>query len=334
MGTIRDYIKWRGDLEFWQDGFNTIDNLALSCISYVEIGPVFSEEAPAVISMKDVSDIYFEKYYDEKSIRGSSVLKDAPMLLREVAASSRYRDIKIRNYVSLNDTARTLQFAAMEFLLPDGTSYAAYRGTDDTVVGWKEDFMFAIKETEAEKEAVSYLNRIARDNDRLLRVGGHSKGGHLAVFAAAKCQKTVQKRILAIYSNDGPGFMEKTASSKAFQNIIPKLISIVPEETIVGLLMTPVCEPIVVKSTAVSVLQHNPATWRVEGRGLVTADDIAKSARKVDKLIKDNLSKMTEAELNAYVEKLFSIFENAGAITLSDFKEGGLRSIQAISKSV
>lgn len=334
MGTIKDYIKWRGDLEFWQDGFNVIDNLVLSCISYVEIGPIFAGDAPDAIRMKDLSEIYFEKYYDEKSIRGSSVIKDAPTIMRAIAASKRYRNVKVRNYVSLNDTTRTLQFAAMEFLLPDGTSYVAYRGTDDTVVGWKEDFLLAIKETEAEKEAVNYLNRIAGDNDRLLRVGGHSKGGHLAVFAAAKCEKALQKRILVIYNNDGPGFMEKNASAKAFKDILPKLISIVPEESIVGLLMTPVGEPVVVKSTAVSVFQHNPATWCVEGKELVTAEEVAKSARMLDKLIKDNLSKMTEAELNSYVEELFSVFENAGALTLSDFKEGGLKSIQAISKSV
>jgi hypothetical protein len=334
MGTIKDYINWRGDLEFWQDGFNVVDNLVLSCVSYVEMDSIFDGDAPKVLSIKEVSDIYFEKIYDEDSFRDGSILKDSPITLKAISQTKRYKDVKIRNYINLIDTSRTLQFAAMEFLLPDGTSYICYRGTDDTVVGWKEDFMLAIKETEAEKEAVNYINRIAKDNDRLLRVGGHSKGGHLSVFAAAKCNKDIQQRILTVYSNDGPGFMDKVASSKAIKDILPMIISIVPEETIVGLLMTPVCEPIVVKSNAVAVLQHNIATWCVEGKSLVTAENISKAAVMADKWIKDSIAKMTEAELDNFVEELFSIFEAAGALTLTDFKKGGLKSLKAISQTV
>ena len=334
MATIKDYITWRGDLEFWQDGFNVVDNLVLSCISYVEMDRIFSGDASEVMSIKEVSDIYFDRIFDEKSFRDGSILKDAPITLKAIAQTNRYKDVKIRNYISLIDTSRTLQFAAMEFLLPDGSSYICFRGTDDTVVGWKEDFMLAIKETEAEKEALAYINRIAKDNNRLLRVGGHSKGGHLAVFAAAKCNKAIQQRIITVYSNDGPGFMEKVASSKAIKDILHKIISIVPEETIVGLLMTPVCEPIVVKSTSVAVLQHNIATWCVEGNSLITAENISKAAQMADKWIKDNTSKMSEAEMDAFVEEIFSVFEAAGALTLTEFKKGGLKSLKAISQTV
>ncbi len=334
MGTIKDYIKWRGDLEFWQDGFNRIDNLVLSFVSYAEMENVFSGDAPEVLSIQEIVEVYFEQFFDEKSLRDGSIPKDATLTLKEIASTNRYKNIRIRNYINLHDTSRTLQFAAMEFLLPDGTSYIAYRGTDDTVVGWKEDFMLAIQETAAEKEAIAYINRIAGENERLLRVGGHSKGGHLAVFAAANCEKAIQNRILAVYSNDGPGFMEKTASGDAVKEILPKLTCIVPEESIIGLLMTPLCDPIVVKSTAVAVFQHNPATWCVEGRELVTIAEVSKAARIVEKFIKDNLEKMTEAEWNTFVEELFSVFENAGAQTLTDFRKGGLKSLQAISKSI
>lgn len=334
MGTIKDYITWRGDLEFSQDGFNTIDNLVLSCVSYVEMDDIFSGDGSKAMSIKEVSDIYFDNIYDEANFRDGSILKDAPITLKAIAQTNRYKEVKIRNYINLIDTSRTLQFAAMEFLLPDGTSYVCFRGTDDTVVGWKEDFMLAIKETEAEKEAVEYINRIAKDNDRLLRVGGHSKGGHLSVFAAAKCKKEIQQRIHAVYSNDGPGFRNKVASSKAIKDILPKIISIVPEETIVGLLMTPVCEPIVVKSNSVAVLQHNIATWCVEGKALVTAENISKAAVMADKWIKDSIAKMSEDELDSFVEELFSIFEAAGALTLTDFKKGGLKSLKAISQTV
>lgn len=334
MGTIKDYINWRGDLEFWQDGFNVIDNLVLSCISYVEMDDIFTNDGQSVYRLKEISDLYFEKIFDIKKFRDGSILKEAPLTLKIIAETNRYKNIRVRNYVSMNDTDRTLQFAAMEFLLPDGTSYIAYRGTDDTVVGWKEDFMLALKEVEAEKEAVNYINKIAKDNDRLLRVGGHSKGGHLSVYAAAKCEKNIQKIILNIYSNDGPGFMEKVAKSKAITSIIPKLVSIIPEDSVVGLLMEPVGTPIIVKSTAIAIQQHNLATWCLEGTNLQTVRDISVGAKTIDKVMKENINKMTDDEINVFVEELFSIFDASGASTLTEFKKGGIKSLEAISQKL
>ncbi len=332
MGTLSDYIKWRGDLEFWQDGFNVIDNLVLSCLSYLQLDDVFEEFGSEVIGISEINNIYFEKYYDEGRYAEGSILKDAPRVLKSIADTNRYHHIKIRNYVSKIEIDKTLQFAAMEFLLPDGTSFIAYRGTDDTIVGWKEDFRLALEEVEAERQAVAYLSEITAENGRALRIGGHSKGGHLAMYAGAMCAPDIQARILNIYSNDGPGFMKKVALSKEMKHIIPKLISIIPEESIVGLLMEPVGKPIVVKSTAIAVAQHNLATWCVEGKGLVTVPKVSKAAHLVDSMLKENISKMNEEELSAYVEKLFSIFEATGAITLSDLKKSGLNGLKAMTK--
>ena len=181
MGTLSDYIRWRGDLEFWQDGFNVIDNLVLSCVSYVQLEDVFKKHGEEVIDIHDVSDIYFKNFHDENRYKETSVLFHAPLTLKAIADTKRFRNIKIRNYVSKLDPDKTLQFAAMEFLLPDGTSYVAFRGTDDNLVGWKEDFYLALGEVEAERQAVRFLNEIASASDRPLRVGGHSKGGHLAI---------------------------------------------------------------------------------------------------------------------------------------------------------
>ncbi len=333
MGTLSDYIKWRGDLEFWQDGFNVIDNMVLACISYVPLDGVFEKYGAEVIDIQDVNEIYFKNFHDEKRYREGSILRDAPITLKSVADTNRYRHVKIRNYVSKLELDKTLQFSAMEFLLPDGTSYVAFRGTDDSIVGWKEDFKLALEEVEAERQAVAYLNTIASENDRMLRVGGHSKGGHLAMYATAMCDEKIRERVLNVYSNDGPGFMKKIATSKAMKAICPKLISIVPEETVVGLLMEPVGTPIVVKSTAISVAQHNLATWCIEGKGLITIDDVSKTAKFVEKKLKENIYKMSDDELNEFVDNLFSIFESTGAITLSEVKKSGLKGLQAMTKT-
>ncbi len=332
MGTLSDYIKWRGDLSFSQDGFNTIDNLVLSCLSYVSLEDVFRINGADAIEISKVNKIYFSKPNDEKKYKEGSILKDAPRLLKAVANTNRFKHVKIRNYVSKIDQDKTLQFAAMEFLLPDGTSYVAFRGTDDSIVGWKEDFMLALEEVEAERQAVNFLNNIAAASDRKLRVGGHSKGGHLAMYATAMCKNEIQNRIINVYSNDGPGFMESVAMSDAMQAICPKLISIIPEESIVGLLMEPIGKPIVVKSTAIALAQHNVATWCLEGKELITTKDVSKTAKFVDKKLKENISKMTNEELNDFVENLFSVFEATGAITLSDMKKSGLKGLQAMTQ--
>ena len=165
----------------------------------------------------------------------------------------------------------------------------------------------------------------------MLRVGGHSKGGHLAMYSTAMCDAGIRDRIINVYSNDGPGFMGKVAKSKAMKAICPKLISIVPEETIVGLLMEPVGTPIIVKSTAISVAQHNPATWCIEGKQLVTADEVSKTARFINQKLKENIYKMNDDELNELVDNLFSIFESTGAITLSEIKNSGFRGLGAMT---
>ena len=92
MTTIKDYITWRGDLEFWQDGFNVVDNLVLSCISYVEMDRIFSGDASEVMSIKEVSHIYFDRIFDEKSFRDGSILKDSPIMLKAIAQTNRYKD--------------------------------------------------------------------------------------------------------------------------------------------------------------------------------------------------------------------------------------------------
>lgn len=331
MGTLSDYIKWRGDLAFSQDGFNTIDNLVLSCLSYVAFEDVFAGSDAKELDIATVNKIYFSKPHDDSKYNEGSILKDAPRALKAIAKTNRYKDVIIRNYVSKIDQDKTLQFAAMEFVLPDGTSYVAFRGTDDSIVGWKEDFMLALEEVEAERQAVNFLNNIAAASDRKLRVGGHSKGGHLAMYATAMCKNEIQNRIINVYSNDGPGFMESVATSDAMQAICPKLISVIPEESIVGLLMHPIGKSIVVKSTAIALAQHNVATWCLEGKQLTTTKDVSKTAKFVDKKLKENISKMTNEELNDFVENLFSIFEATGAITLSDMKKSGLKGLQAMT---
>lgn len=332
MAVLSDYIKWRGDLEFWQDGFNEFDNLVFSAISYVMMDEIFNTSDCKVLSLRLISDSYFSREYDPKKYGINSVLNNTPEILRQAAACKRYDNVLIRNYVSTVDTSRTLQFAAMEFLIPDGTSFIAFRGTDDTIVGWKEDFMMSVSETEAERDSVAYLNLVASCSSRNLRIGGHSKGGHLAVYAAAFCDEKIKDRILRVYSNDGPGFTSDFIKDKRTKSIQNKVLRILPVESIVGMLMEPVGKSIIVKSTAKGFAQHDLLSWCIDGMQFEKVSKISKGSAIFDKAITDWLGSFDDSERSTFVEELFSVLEASGMNTLTEIQDNRARTIPAMSR--
>lgn len=332
MSTLIDYIKWRGDLEFWQDGFNVFDNLVFSAISYVEMDQVFNNSEVDTLFLTEVSDQYFEKYAAGIVYRDNSVLRECPNIMKAAASAKRYQKVLVRNYVSKIDTAKTLQFSAVEFLLPDGTSYVAYRGTDDTIIGWKEDFLLAVSEVEAEKLSVEYLDKIGLESNRRLRIGGHSKGGHLAVYGAAKCSKDIQDRILDVYSNDGPGFSKEFVKSKQVKAISDRVLRIIPEESVVGMLMEPVGSTIVVKSTNKFIMQHDLMSWEMDAMEFVTEKSVTSGAKAIDKAIKEWLDEFEDDKRIDFVEDVFAVLEASEAQTLSGIQEGGIKAVQKMTK--
>ncbi|MBQ1508791.1 MAG: DUF2974 domain-containing protein, partial [Erysipelotrichaceae bacterium] len=185
---VIDYLHWRGDIRLHTDPFNLVDNVLLSKLSYVHFEGVFDDR----MTIKEAA-----KRYEE--INGN-----VPEILDELGKSDRFGNAVLHHYVSKTEKEGTMQFAALMIDLDDFTTYVAYRGTDGTIVGWKEDFMMLYRVVQAQEEAVAYLNRYGR-HFRKLRVGGHSKGGILALYASMKADPAVQKKITAIFSNDGPG---------------------------------------------------------------------------------------------------------------------------------
>ena len=199
MANILDYIDWRGDLTFNQSSFNDIDNLILSRISYLPFDGIIDEME--TITVREAHERF--KKLDLKNVK---ILQEEDLdLFPSVAQSTRFGNLFLKNYINKRDLQEEKQFSAITIILPDGTMYIAYRGTDNTLVGWKEDFnMSFMKSVPAQADAVDYLNNVAAQTSGRLRVGGHSKGGNLAVYAAAFCNQDVQDRIIEVYNNDGP----------------------------------------------------------------------------------------------------------------------------------
>ena len=330
MANMMDYLDWRGDLTLAQDEFGEVDNLLLSYLAYVRLDGIAPAPGEGERSLPEISADFFRIHSEEYLKKEKSLTRLAWRVMPKMAASKRFEGIHIRNFVNYISQENKVQFCAMEILLDDGTSYVGYRGTDDTIVGWKEDFEMVIGEVPAQSTAEEYLNYVGDHCDRPLRVGGHSKGGNLAVFAAAQCKPQIRERILNIYNNDGPGFREEFLDDAGLASVKERILRIVPETAIVGLLLHHNVEPVVIKSTQTGTMQHDGMSWQVEGKYFVRCPEINKAGVMFDRTLKNWMGQIKESERGPFIEEFFSVLEAPGVETLTELQNEGMRALKAI----
>ena len=327
MGNIMDYISWRGDLSFEQSQFNEVDNLILACFSYVNLDGI-----SAVTKQKLTKE--FMKLHTMKELEADkSFIRLAPFMMMEMAKSVRFGKCVVRNYVNDIVTEAEQQFAAMEIVLEDGTSYVSFRGTDDTIIGWKEDFNLSTGVVPAQKRAIEYLQKISEHTDGMLRVGGHSKGGNLAIYGSVMC-KSAHEKILEIYSNDGPGFSREFQELPETKEMMPKIIRIIPEYSIIGTLLEHEKEPVIVASSSKGLLQHDGFSWEVQGPALVRRDSLNKTALRFIEILHKWIDGMDMEQKRLLIEDLFATLQASGYENLSEVQSGGLKSLAAMVKRV
>lgn len=331
MGNIMDYISWRGDLTFAQSPFNEVDNLILACFSYVNLDRIPAVTRQKGIELKKLVK-EFKKLHTIKELEADkSFIRLAPFMMFEMAESVRFGNCVIRNYVNEIVTEAEQQFSAVEIVLDDGTSYISFRGTDDTIIGWKEDFNLSTGVVPAQKRAVEYMQRISDKASGMLRVGGHSKGGNLAIYGSVMC-KSVHDKILEIYSNDGPGFSKEFQESPETAEMMPKIIRIIPEYSIIGTLLEHEKQPIIVASTSRGLLQHDGFSWEVQGPGLVRRDSLNKTALRFIEILHKWIDGMDTEQKRLLIEDLFATLQASGYENLSEVQSGGLKSLAAMVK--
>lgn len=331
MGNIMDYISWRGDLTFAQSPFNEVDNLILACFSYVNLDRIPAVTRQKGIGLKKLVK-EFKKLHTIKELEADkSFIRLAPFMMFEMAESVRFGNCVIRNYVNEIVTEAEQQFSAVEIVLDDGTSYISFRGTDDTIIGWKEDFNLSTGVVPAQERAVEYMQRISDKASGMLRVGGHSKGGNLAIYGSVMC-KSVHDKILEIYSNDGPGFSKEFQESPETAEMMPKIIRIIPEYSIIGTLLEHEKQPIIVASTSRGLLQHDGFSWEVQGPGLVRRDSLNKMALRFIEILHKWIDGMDMEQKRLLIEDLFATLQASGYENLSEVQSGGLKSLAAMVK--
>ena len=328
---LMDYLKWRNDVSFSAAPFNEIDNVILSYLAYADFGELLHEQKRHV-SIETCFKRFCEKH-DLAEVRESKhFIERAPLLLEDMVCGARFRGTKVAHFREVFDKEKVQQFAALVFLLPDGTKYVSFRGTDSSITGWKEDFLMSFTaETEGAKEAVSYLNEVAACVEGKLILGGHSKGGNFAMYAAAFCEEAVKDRIVKVYNNDGPGFREEIVRTAAYRELLPKITNIVPQTSIIGRLLSNEAAHTVVKSTAAGIFQHDVTTWEVTKDKFVRAEPDAFSDF-VEKALGSWLETMDDEARKSLVETVFSMIEMTEAETFVEFGENLFKNTGLIIK--
>lgn len=319
MANIMDYLSWRGDLRWEAAEFNEVDNLILSELIYVSFSGIVPAVGEGEITLRRASELFFEKYTDEEINAKVSSTKVAAFMMRKMAQTVRFGGILLSNYVDDIDLDVQSQFCAMTVQLGDGRMCVVYSGTDSTIVGWKENFnMSFLSETPGQLKAVRYLAGVAAQNHMPLRLMGHSKGGNLSVYAATHTDPATMERIEVIYSNDGPGFTKSMISEENYRCMIPKIHTIIPESSIVGMLLEHEEEYEVVESSGSGAGQHDVMSWEVEGGSLVHKSGVDETAVLVDRTLKSWIDKMDNRQREEFVDTLFGVLEDAGIRTVDD----------------
>lgn len=309
VANLFDYLHWRGDLPMADVPFNPVDGLILSWFAAMPMkNPVAATLGAEAARLAETAE------------------GDGERFLRAIAGSRRFGEMALKRFEEKFSEQEQMQFAAMTVLTGDGRAFVAYRGTDATLVGWKENFNMAYAdEVPAQREAARYLDQAASLGVPLC-VGGHSKGGNLAVYAAARCGGGTQARLALVLNYDGPGLSAAVMDSIGYRAVEPRVETWLPEESIVGILLERSPRYRVVRSDAVGALQHSPYTWQVTCDGFETLGELSGLSLYADRTIRDWLDSMSLSERQAFVEALYDIVGATRARTLDEIAANWQRS--------
>lgn len=329
METVLDYLRKYGDYSFRDMPMTEVDSLALCQLSYLKFDgmvPGIQEGSRAVTLESLAVHPDFEKLFAD--VRYEKVNRQ---LIANMLVGKRFSNLKLNCYINVIEEQWETQFSAVTYILDDGIVYVAYRGTDETIVGWKEDFNMAfLSPVPGQAYSVKYLNTVAGRLHSPLYVGGHSKGGNLAVYSAMNCLPEIQDRILKIYSLDGPGFRPEVLKDGKYDLIADRVIKILPHSSLVGMLFEANMNFQVVESKTFGLLQHDPYTWKVEDDHLVRADDLYERRKQMDNTLNEWILSLNEQQLRTFVDTLFQVISASKADNLIDFTAEWKRSMNGM----
>lgn len=335
MSNILDYLDWRGDLKIESRApFCEVDNLILTQLSFVDlVGIADGDHLRHSVTLREAAARYLANPAAHADRLGVLIPNEVSTLLKKAAASVRFGNMRLLRFENTIDETLQTQFAALCIVVGDGSFYVSFRGTDDTLVGWKENFNMGFMDSvPAQLLAARYTEAAARAIRGKIRIGGHSKGGNLSLYAASHLPRRLQKRVIAVYNNDGPGFGKSITETEGFAAIAPRVLTVVPQSSVVGLLLEHGKVDKIVKSTGDGVWQHDPYTWEVLGDHFVLADALTPESLRLEKTLKAWVADMTVEQRRDMVEAVYRVFTANNAKTLTDIASDKLDFLLSLGK--
>lgn len=312
MKTVRTYAHYFKNITFDVSPFNDIDNIVFCSLIYLDWQNIAEES----ITLEKAAKKYFSTHTHMK--KTAFTFWKSQELLKEIYQSKRYKNVILSNYKKIVDDKG--QFGAIKFNFKD-IAFIAYEGTDDTIVGWKEDFEMCYKfPVSSQKLAIEYINNVIEWKDKKVVVGGHSKGGNLAMTASMYAKPHIKHKIIKVYNNDGPGFRKAEFESKEFKKMKEKLTMFIPKHCVVGFLLRNPDTYTVVDSESFGIFQHDEGNWRCYGPFFIETE-LDSESKKLDKKITKWLDEHNDEERKKFVETLFDILKRSEIYLFSELRQ-------------
>lgn len=313
MSNILEYVKNNKYITLNLQNFNEVDSLVLSQLAYIKFEKInnINQFEPKISDLIDNILILTKNTRDEKN---------NVKLLKLLHSSERFKNLKISNVKSIFNSSTEEQFCAITFKITDDLYYIAFRGTDSSLIGWKEDYNLSfLKNIPSQISALNYFNNISEKYKNVnFIIGGHSKGGNLAVYSAIFCEDFFKKRIIKIYDHDGPGFLEEILISEKFNSIKDKIEKTVPKTAIVGLLFEQHSNYKVVDSDGIFMFQHNPYNWKTKNNSFYILKEIDSISQYTNKTINKWLTSTTLENRMIFINSLYNIIYKTNVTTFPE----------------
>ena len=321
-----DYLDWRGDLTFATDGINEIDALIFAWLSYYRFENLDGVQLDG-LTLTQLAELHeringpFQEHPLKTSILPSP---SAEWLLRCASRTQRFASVRVCDFTNVVDHENSSQFAAISFLIGEELRVIAYRGTDASVAGWKEDcYLSFLDAVPAQILGLRYLED--REDGRRVLLCGHSKGGNLAVYAALHATEKRLADIMWVYNFDGPGFCVDMFNEEHHKRIQERVWTIIPEASVVGLLLEHDEDYRIVESKKAGRLQHSAMCWQVRGRHFVYSEKLNESSVLLDKALRSWIKGMSNEDRRDFVDAIFAIIESTGAKQLTELSDNILK---------
>lgn len=324
---IIDYLLWRGDLDFNKDPFNEVDALVLSRFSYMDMKNILWNDANGITIEKA-----YEKYIVNIDERPKFAPED-PELFRLMAISERYRNLNLIYHDFIFSADEVEQFSTVTIELPNNCHFLSFRGTDNTINGWKEDLLMTFDEmVPSQYDALEYISIVAQNTTGDLFLGGHSKGGNLAIYAALFCDSEIAKRIKGVFSFDGPGLHKNLIENIDDKIALPYIATYMPQSSFFGKMLSHRELQVIVHSSASGVLQHDIYTWEVVRNDFVLSTEDTMISRVFDQAFHDYLAKLSKEDRETVVNIIFDVVDKCDVDTMEDFNRHFISNLLTVMK--